>query len=549
MTGPARPYRSKSVKPCDACRKRRVACIREEGLDVCSLCRHRKTTCTFLSNPQVRRKTHNSPTYPSYATLGPPTPTHSPSQKSSSGSEAASDLFEVANIEVLFAPCLEELVRLYYQYAHPSCPILGSQDGFQRKLQRHTVPGSLLAAVCLHGMQFWHTSPLAQFQELPNCRPVTQNLYAFLMAEARNPTLELLQTCLLYMHLPAELISTSTYTNTWGLSSIMVSMAQDLGLNVDPDGWQLPLEERKVRRLLWWAVYVNDKWMACWLERPSHIMQNTWDVKPSALLDFSDETGRLTPDMVSYATSFIALCGITELLSDTLNTFYGIRSRFDTMEVGDALSEASVQIERLRQWKADNPTTVTTGQVHHFASQMASYATCIAIHRALHGAYASAQRDDASSLVNHIIQSIRNDLFNMFRALKGDPPLGMWLCYVKGMTSMFGLSLAAIVQTSPDELPYQNLHEVLLEYRTQVQTLSDEVPHGLGTFGWAVNRLDPAIEELSSKGGSPSPGLGSSPDEFGLYAPGEPASFLATPPMTQDLLSEVDESLYATACS
>ena len=40
---------------CDACRRRRVACIRNSGETACSLCTHRQTTCTFLAPPPSRK--------------------------------------------------------------------------------------------------------------------------------------------------------------------------------------------------------------------------------------------------------------------------------------------------------------------------------------------------------------------------------------------------------------------------------------------------------------------------------------------------------------
>lgn len=70
--GRPRPYRSKKKPPyspcsfvyhagtntdssrCDACRRRRIACQRDDESSACALCRHRGKDCTFLSKPQRR---------------------------------------------------------------------------------------------------------------------------------------------------------------------------------------------------------------------------------------------------------------------------------------------------------------------------------------------------------------------------------------------------------------------------------------------------------------------------------------------------------------
>lgn len=41
---------------CDACRKRKVCCMREAGYTDCSLCRLRKTTCSFELKPNIRSR-------------------------------------------------------------------------------------------------------------------------------------------------------------------------------------------------------------------------------------------------------------------------------------------------------------------------------------------------------------------------------------------------------------------------------------------------------------------------------------------------------------
>ena len=43
-------------RPCDACRRRKICCVRESETEPCSLCQMRSQQCTYLSRPNVRRR-------------------------------------------------------------------------------------------------------------------------------------------------------------------------------------------------------------------------------------------------------------------------------------------------------------------------------------------------------------------------------------------------------------------------------------------------------------------------------------------------------------
>jgi Fungal specific transcription factor domain len=64
----------------------------------------------------------------------------------------------------------------------------------------------------------------------------------------------------------------------WALLGLTVSMAQTLGLYLDPTAWNLPAEEIESRKRLAWLVWAADKWFAFSLGRPSHISKNDWMV-------------------------------------------------------------------------------------------------------------------------------------------------------------------------------------------------------------------------------------------------------------------------------
>lgn len=43
-------------RPCDTCRKRKSRCVKEPGQDKCVLCTFHRRDCTYLDEPQRRKK-------------------------------------------------------------------------------------------------------------------------------------------------------------------------------------------------------------------------------------------------------------------------------------------------------------------------------------------------------------------------------------------------------------------------------------------------------------------------------------------------------------
>jgi hypothetical protein len=48
--------RSRRERPCDACRRRKSRCVIHEGAVLCVLCEFHKQECTFVQDPQPRKR-------------------------------------------------------------------------------------------------------------------------------------------------------------------------------------------------------------------------------------------------------------------------------------------------------------------------------------------------------------------------------------------------------------------------------------------------------------------------------------------------------------
>lgn len=73
----------------------------------------------------------------------------------------------------------------------------------------------------------------------------------------------------------------------WSLQGWTVSLVQGLGLSADCSNWGgLSSWEKRLRRRLWWAVYVADKWSFVSAGLSSHIKNEDFDVMPLTIRDF-----------------------------------------------------------------------------------------------------------------------------------------------------------------------------------------------------------------------------------------------------------------------
>lgn len=96
----------------------------------------------------------------------------------------------------------------------------------------------------------------------------------------------LLQLCLLLLHMPPQNMVVAEPTKFWALSCSAVAIAENLGVNLDPQKWRLPKDEIILRRRLWWQTYVMHTWHALVSGRPSHIHDSNWCVSKLTEQDF-----------------------------------------------------------------------------------------------------------------------------------------------------------------------------------------------------------------------------------------------------------------------
>ncbi|KAL3456868.1 fungal-specific transcription factor domain-containing protein [Aspergillus heterothallicus] len=551
MASTQRPYRSRTSKPCDACRRRRTACIRGEGADACALCSHRGAQCTFLTEPTRRSKppvayspaldlevaSQSSPfsilegpsqetsnllprpdaDIPSDTTLSP----HYSFLYSGSSSDqdphllrhliydrssrfgntrwavwrmgtgttlnaptyftiypndhldVHSSMYSTDKVNAL-APHQDELIRLYYTHVHPSYPVLDPHEIFLAKRAAGYLPASLLAVVYLHGSHFWHESPVSETSPRPSLEKLDDYVFTCLAHESHTPNIAVVQAILLFLHIRPRWVRAPNHPGTWALSCMLVGVAQDIGLNLEPSSWTLSAAERKLRRILWWAVFVHDKSIAHWLGRPSHITTQNWNVSPLALDDFADTEGKLSVEAVSWANAFMALCALSLILSDVIDTFYTIRSNFDRIPVHVAIEKAQPLIDRIEAWKQENPIMDATDKPYIIALRIAALGLVTSIHRAVFGALRSPLHLDPqleTQLVENIAIPVQMELIPLLAALESTTVIGLWLSYNKGNITLIGGCLIAMLLASFSDGDFKLRRELVMTFRNRLAAL------------------------------------------------------------------------------
>ncbi|KGO49841.1 Ureidoglycolate hydrolase [Penicillium expansum] len=236
------------------------------------------------------------------------------------------------------------LIKLFFKYIYPYFPILSRSrmmsDNSHVEEILLTLPLSLKEAVYASSLSFMiYDDYLSAMLDVD--LPSAQNLYRIswiaITHEIHTPHLSTLQSCLLLL----QRDNVSRYVQgspfQWSLVAWTVSLAQTLGLSTDCSTWRgLPLWEKRLRRRLWWASYVLDKWILLFSGLASHIRHDDFDVLPLTAADFAtdpDETNmpRGALDITQHQSShFYHLVELTRILSRINDTFFTVRSSKET---------------------------------------------------------------------------------------------------------------------------------------------------------------------------------------------------------------------------
>ncbi|CAJ0553229.1 Ff.00g117410.m01.CDS01 [Fusarium sp. VM40] len=268
----------------------------------------------------------------------------------------------------------------------------------------------------------------------PDINDLWQVSYTCLQKELHFPHLSTIQTYLLLLnHTPFDAVCVEN-PFVWSLAASMLAMAQSLGLNVDPTGWKLPAWEVRLRRRLWWAVYVEYTWRSVTHGRASMISDEDWDVLPLKPEDFVVELAADVPEHIKDRSSdyFIHFCSLTEIASQVCRKFFSLRAVSRPQILDSLLDHARGPRQQLLQWLEQLPESLslrpessdgdTDDSVKsHRSLYVAYYTTHILILRALLRPIIdkNTKLDHVQTSVETVLQACRGLIQTVIKFIRG----------------------------------------------------------------------------------------------------------------------------------
>lgn len=102
------------------------------------------------------------------------------------------------------------------------------------------------------------------------------------------PKLAVVQAAVLFMHQPVKGITRALTDGPmiWSFWASIVGLSNSLGLHLECRLWGIPSWEKRLRRRLWWAIYVEDTWRSFLSGRPPFINRTEFDTGELDAMDF-----------------------------------------------------------------------------------------------------------------------------------------------------------------------------------------------------------------------------------------------------------------------
>lgn len=262
-------------------------------------------------------------------------------------------------IEACVKPYGERLVRLFWRVVQPSYPIL-YKKGFMENYSKsyRLIPGSLLGAVYLNAINWWHFDPLLSTHPPPDLHTLRRLTLHAIQNSYHRPRLSSIESMLLLLQCKPEDPLNPDHTFGWGLTSQALAIAEACGLHLDASGWAIPGWERTLRKRLSWALYMQDKWTACAYGRPSHITDDEWGVKDLDRGDFIDCESD-TDDATAQAgqDQFLHMVRLAKILDVILKKFYSVKGSV-TQDTVNLYTKAQPIIDSLAIWYRSLPRSL-----------------------------------------------------------------------------------------------------------------------------------------------------------------------------------------------
>ncbi|WWC66767.1 uncharacterized protein I206_100672 [Kwoniella pini CBS 10737] len=262
------------------------------------------------------------------------------------GSIASQTIFQSV-CRVLGVGWPEILVQKFLTLTLPAFPIINTMRllaACNSNSGADPLPHALLCGIMGHSIEY-EPSVKHLFKE------VWKEVVAAEDEEYKQPRLRTLQLAIISL---ATRPSSAHAVNAMSLAR-SVSIAHMIGLHLDCSEWRLPRWERSVRKRVWWALLVLDKWISMIHGRPSLSTKSNRSVTMPTLDDtdwgeFSSSSRPEEDDKIERSmASFIGQCEIALIIEEMLEKFYSQEAqRRSSIIFQDDLKDLSANLDALQ---------------------------------------------------------------------------------------------------------------------------------------------------------------------------------------------------------
>ncbi|KAH0365125.1 hypothetical protein KCU65_g6280, partial [Aureobasidium melanogenum] len=191
------------------------------------------------------------------------------------------------DIEDLVSSYGPALLRVFFKHIHPVFPIIDRKQFLQQYAGDKTrLPRSLRGIMYAISYSYWENNILLGISSPLKKSELFKQACSYLVQDLKAPNLCTLQACLLLMHF--MIIDDERFFQCAASRitlSRAITCARMLSLHRDPAHFDIALSEKKLRKRLWWALYVVDCWAPLSSEHSSYIASDSFDTTPLLIDD------------------------------------------------------------------------------------------------------------------------------------------------------------------------------------------------------------------------------------------------------------------------
>ncbi|KAF9888663.1 hypothetical protein FE257_008421 [Aspergillus nanangensis] len=265
------------------------------------------------------------------------------------------------------------LISLFIKFVFPLMPVISRSQLRLCQLDPSSkiTPVHLLAAIYASAIPFRIHDPslcVSGAYQTPPSDQLWRIVYEVILREIHTPKLAVLQSALLYLQrFPKDTrAAASDSPFVWSFFGAAANLAHSLGLQLECRRWGIPSWEKRLRRRLWWVVYVEDKWRSLLAGRPPMIRPEEWDVSVLERIDFEvDELPYNLTDEYSFqqvwddGTLFRTLARLAPVAETLQSRFYSLQASQKLFEDFRASIDAARTIRLdLQAWYSSLPEPV-----------------------------------------------------------------------------------------------------------------------------------------------------------------------------------------------